>query len=60
MKAMSNHRLQKVAKPGLALTMFVLAWFTLRPAAVTRKEVPATAAKSDTFYSQCRRRHSRC
>jgi len=48
MKAMNNHRLQKVAKPGLALTMFVLLWFTLRPAAVTRKEVPATAAKSDT------------
>src|SRR5215467_14879284 len=48
MKPMSNHRLQKVAKSGLALTMFVLLWFTLRPAAVTRKEVPATAAKSDT------------
>src|SRR5215472_4456344 len=48
MKAMSNDRLQKVAKPGLALIMFVLLWFTLRPAEVTRKEVPATAAKSDT------------
>src|SRR5215831_19981349 len=47
MKTISNLTLQKVAKPGLTLLVFVLLWFTLRPAAVTRKEVSVTAAKPD-------------
>jgi hypothetical protein len=46
MKAISDLRL--LARLSLVLITFALLWFTLRPAAATRKEVSATASKPHT------------
>ncbi len=52
MKAISKTRLRKYEKLSLALATFVLLWFTLGPATITKRGVSVTAAKSDTRSAQ--------